>query len=741
MRWKWIVPRLLIAFSVWAFIHWGLDPLLRWTAVSALQSVTGARVDIRRVVTTFFPPSIDIQQTAVASARRRGRNLFEFDRMSLQLENRSLSQRRFVVSDGRIENLQFDTWRSDDGQLEKPATPVVEEPSWASEKLKELGDEWLTQLSEQARAQLDPNTLETWRLGTAVYDKWDVRFEDLTDRAQELEPRVRSLSEQFKLAKEGSTVDQIEKYLEVAREADLVLQDARKLQNDLKQMAPEVRTDFESINQARLNDQQMIQQKIALLKPDGRRISQALLGRDVYLRVQEMLTWFELFRSYQSELTQQVQPPRNPGRTWPVLPVSPGPAFHARKLSLSGKMSIDRDLVPWQAVLSDLTSDPRLLGKPAVLEASAAGARPLQLKYTVDATTDVLRSELTAELRDPQGFALSAGRRQKARFSAGLSNLTWTAQVALSGNDMSGFIQLMSDIDGLSFEASDDVRPEILEAANEALHDIQTLDVVLALTGTLQKPDIVLSTELGDQIASGIQTAVMHQLDKARTRLLEEADRQATAQLARLRTRFGEEYNRLARENEQLITQVQEVTQLLATLRSGKVDPRAVIQQVSNSKLLKEKDRESVQRVLNGVNGVMQGQLPQELLGKLPFPKSNDSDTAPLMLPGMLPGSLPGLLPGLLQGIQQATAEAEQKTAPARSIINSVMQPPAKAATAEKARTIINSRLPGLLPALTTKPTPAADSAADASGISAPAADDSDQNQLPLIIPGFKPRR
>ena len=740
MRWKWIVPRLLIAFSIWAFIHWGMDPLLRWTAVSALQSVTGARVDIRRVVTTFFPPSIDIQQTAVASARRRGRNLFEFDRMSLQLENRSLSQRRFVISDGRIENLQFDTWRSDDGQLEKPATPVVEEPSWASEKLKELGDEWLTQLSEQARAQLDPNTLETWRLGSEVYEKWDVRFEDLTDRARDLEPRVRSLSEQFKLAKEGSTVDQIEKYLEVAREADLVLQDARRLQNDLKQMAPEVRTDFESINQARLNDQQMIQQKIALLKPDGRRISQALLGRDVYLRVQEMLTWFELFRSYQSELTQQVQPPRNPGRTWPVLPVSPGPAFHARKLSLSGKMSIDRDLIPWQAVLSDITSDPRLLGKPAVLEASAAGPRPLQLKYTVDATTDVLRSELTAELSDPQGFALAAGRRQKARFEAGLSNLTWTAQVALTGDDMSGFIQLVSDIDGLSFEASDDVRPEILEAANEALHDIQSLDVVLALTGTLQKPDIVLSTELGDQIASGIQIAVMHQLDRARARLLEEADRQATAQLARLRTRFGEEYNRLAKENEQLITQVQEVTQLLAALRSGKVDPRAVIQQVSNSKLLKEKDRESVQRVLNGVNGVMQGQLPQELLQKLPIPRSTDSETATLMIPGMLPGSLPGLLPGLMQGIQQATAEAEQKTAPARSIINSVMQPPAKAATAEKARTIINSRLPGLLPALTTKPAPAADSAAR-SEISTPESADGDQNQLPLIIPGFKPRR
>ena len=154
---------------------------------------------------------------------------------------------------------------------------------------------------------------------------------------------------------------------------------------------------------------------------------------------------------------------------------------------------------------------------------------------------------------------------------------------------------------------------------------VQTCALPISLTGTLQKPDIVLSTELGDQIATGIQTAVMHQLDKARTRLLEEADRQATAQLARLRTRFGEEYQRLATDNEKLITQVREVSALLATLKSGKVDPQAVIRQVSNSRLLKEKDREAVERVMNGVNGVMQGQLPQELIKRLPIPTQHHS--------------------------------------------------------------------------------------------------------------------
>jgi hypothetical protein len=69
------------------------------------------------------------------------------------------------------------------------------------------------------------------------------------------------------------------------------------------------------------------------------------------------------------------------------------------------------------------------------------------------------------------------------------------------------------------------------------------------------------------------------------------------------------------------------------------------------------------------------------------------------------------------------------------------MQPPTKAATAEKAKTLINSRLPGLLPALqypaaqaTQAPPSQPESSTDDSA-------EADQNQLPLIIPGFKPRR
>ena len=90
-----------------------------------------------------------------------------------------------------------------------------------TEKLTELGDEWLSSLEEQIKSQLDPNNLETYRVGTGVYEKWDVRFEELVARAKALEPRAKALRQEFDDAKQGDTLQQIEQYLAVAREAEL----------------------------------------------------------------------------------------------------------------------------------------------------------------------------------------------------------------------------------------------------------------------------------------------------------------------------------------------------------------------------------------------------------------------------------------------------------------------------------------------------------------------------------------
>ena len=138
MRWTYIIPRLMIISLLWGFLAYGVDPLLRYETVQSFQSITGAKVDVAELTTTYFPPSFTIQRMALASAGRPGKNLVEFDELHVKLESHSLSRRRFVIEDGHIDGLRFDTRRPDDGQLEFTAEPAETDPSWVTEKLTEL---------------------------------------------------------------------------------------------------------------------------------------------------------------------------------------------------------------------------------------------------------------------------------------------------------------------------------------------------------------------------------------------------------------------------------------------------------------------------------------------------------------------------------------------------------------------------------------------------------------------------
>ncbi|MFO1001402.1 MAG: TIGR03545 family protein [Planctomycetaceae bacterium] len=648
MRWTYLISRLLIVGSVWAFIAFGMDPLLRYSSIQALQTATGARADLGELKTSFFPPSVSVSNVALASARRPGWNLVEFKEMHLGLEPSSLSRRRFVIEEGRLEGLRFDTPRSDDGQLDFDPEPVSEEPSWMSEKLTELGSEWLTNITEQVKSQMDPNTLETYRLGTEVYEKWDERFVEMTDRAKAMKPRVEQLREQFKRAKEGDTLQQIEQYLQVSQKAEEIIIEVQGFRDEIKDIVPEVRDDFQMLNAARERDQEKVKHTLSLLKPDARRISQALLGKTMYRQLQEVLTWIEFARDYQKDLKEQVQPPRSAGRDFEFVMRNPAPDFLLKKLSLTGVVSIKKEQVPFKAMLTDVTEDPKLLGRPCVMRLAAEGSRPLQMKVTYDATGEKTRAEMLVDYRDTNPLPLVAGKPEKASVHATLSDLAWTTRLALIEDAIEGNIDLKSNVTNLSFQASEDMRSEITEAANDAFAGIRVLNASVKLGGTLRDPELDLQSDVGEQVALGVQTAFTNQLDKAKERLISEVNSYASDQIEKLKERFTGEYDKLRDDNKELLAQINEVREIVATLQSGKLDAQTIIRQVKSSKLIPQKDQEKISRVMDEIDNTLQGRsLPLGIQEKLNLP------AGAMELPGILQRSN-GQFPTTTDVLQQA---------------------------------------------------------------------------------------
>jgi hypothetical protein len=270
------------------------------------------------------------------------------------------------------------------------------------------------------------------------------------------------------------------------------------------------------------------------------------------------------------------------------------------------------------------------------------------MKVTYDATGERPRAEMLADFRDTNPLPLVAGKSDKASVHATLSDLSWTTRLALIEDTIEGNIDLQSNITNLNFQASDDVRSEITEAANDAFNSIRVLNASVKLGGTLRDPVIDLQSDVGEQVALGVQTAFTNQLDRAKERLISEVNSYANDQIGKLKERFTGEYDKLREDNKELLAQINEVREIVATLQSGKLDTQTIFRQVKNSKLIPQKDQEKITRVMDEIDNTLQGRsLPLGIQEKLHLPQGA------MELPGILQRSN-GQFPTTSDVLQQA---------------------------------------------------------------------------------------
>lgn len=608
MRWAYLIPRLIIVGIVWAFMAFGFDPMLRHSATSSLQAMIGAKADIQQIETGFFPPVATVDRVALASAKKPGTNLMEFEQMRFRMAGAPLLRRCYVVDEAVVTGVRFGTSRDDNGQLdidpqEEPSGPLV--PPWLQDRLKDMGDEWLEEFTQQAKAQIDPNRLETWRVGNEVYAKWDTRLNTIELRIKTTKQQLDSLERQIREAQDGDPVVRVQKYLQAAQDADLLIRDSRTFYTDMKASVPqEVARDFARLDQAQKNDREMVAHSIQLLKPDSRRITESLLGEKMYLQLQQMLSWVETGRGYMKNLQGPPEPERYRGRDFEFPILNPTPKMLCRKMLLDGELMLDRVPTPFRAVLTDVTSNPKLHGRPALLQVSTAGEVPVQLVIRHDATGDITVTDLSADYMDPQEQKLSAGKPDGDLLTASLRNMQWKARFSLIQDQISGQIDVRSEFGDPEFRTSSPVATALAGVTQDTLAAISSVNATIQLEGTVLKPRVTMSSDLGEKFAAGFETAFATHLPQMQQQAVSLVSKYAVEQKQQLAQKLGGRYGELLADHEKLMQNIDSVRTLAANLKAGQVDPNAVYRQVSQSGLLSEKDQQKTDKYMQKANRI-----------------------------------------------------------------------------------------------------------------------------------------
>ena len=533
IRWNYVIPRLIVLLGICLIIGFGLDRAVHRTVVFWGQSVTSAKVEIGDVDASLLGTRVCLRDLRIADPRRPMKNLIEAEEVSLDLESNAFLRRRFIVQEGKISGLRIDTERTTSGKLDS-----ADHGDWdfSAGNLPELSLEWLDQLTAvlQGRMEEEIGRLESVQLANELIQRWPAEYEQLEARIDSLKARIDRIRELFG-AGTGDLLQNIDAYRNAAADLDAIQQELVALGTQIDGLPQRALQDRNAVVAAGQRDALYIRQRIETFSVDAQSLSQYLLGRELRDRVAALADWIGWVRRNLTATDDSIEPARDRGLNVVFAGARRYPDFLVRRLAVDGEAEIGRQNFQFQGMVAGLTHQPKVYGEPAVVQVALTGPATVRMEVVVDRTGDRPHDRFVINCPSLEIPERQVGREEQfaVTISPGIMHV-WMS-VDLMGDELSGRFLLKQD--------SVELRPQIaaqsaaghLAADLEAvLGKVQSLEIAADLNGTLDDPRWQFHSNLGPQLAEGLNWAVRRQLENRRDQLAQLAASKIDEELARL---------------------------------------------------------------------------------------------------------------------------------------------------------------------------------------------------------------
>ncbi|MAE34490.1 MAG: hypothetical protein CMH97_04410 [Oceanospirillaceae bacterium] len=519
MRWSGLLGFLAVVGLIAALFIFLLPFLIKSGIEFAGTKLAGAKVTVDDADVTLSPLGVRLQGLQVADARAPMMNLLEFDEAIADLELAPLMIGKAISNELSVSNLRFHTERETSGALEVVTTEDEEEKS---PSLKEKASEALPSVDEV----LARETLGTPQAGEALKSAWsensqrvDQAFDKVPDdnSIAEYEDRIRAITsgrleslEDFRERKKK--LDDLKEQFKQDREA---VRDARDVVRSAKS---EVSEKLAALRNAPSEDLAYLKDKYQLSGAGVSNITGLLFGDDAANWAREALYWYEKIKPYlesdsEEDAAEQEdeKAPRLAGRFVHFPSDDPWPDFMIRSARLTGPFD------GGQLVISgrDITHQQTVTGRPAVFTASGDGLQKigdldgrLVLNHTLGNSKDTLTLAISDWKMAPLNLGVAGAKLASSRVK-----LDATAEVIRG--------ELDADLDANVTQAkfTGDGQTLFARELNGALQGINTFNVDAGVTGRLKNPDVSFGSDLDRQINSAISQRIRAKQDEFEQRL------------------------------------------------------------------------------------------------------------------------------------------------------------------------------------------------------------------------------
>jgi uncharacterized protein (TIGR03545 family) len=541
IRWGYLIPRLVLAAALAAFLTYGLAPLVRWAAVTYGSRALGAKIEIDSLELSLARVNAQLCGVQVANPLTPTKNLFRVSHFQLDLDRDALLQRRLVVREGRISGLRIDAPRDTSGALDLPGSA---EPASEFDQAA-FCRQWLLPIAGRLREDLESD-LVTPGLCRELAERWPNEYRRLASGIETLKERGANLKELVREIREAKSIPDPQRIEHVAGEIEEIRAQLERLPNDVRRLQDQVKQDAVSIKEGRDHDVAVLRSKLDIQSLDGESLTQYLLSDEQAARVQDLLAWIEWTRNGIPRRQEFVQPQRFRGRIVRFGDASPVPEVVFERLTLDGEFRRDGKVIPFTGTVTDVTNRPAVYERPTMVDVRTQSDAPLHVHAVLDRSGRIPHDRLRIELPHWKMPARQLGNAQQFALALQPGQAAVRLEIDLHDDDLTGRLAFVQSAVRLEATLAKAYGGEMLRTRlNQALAPVTQLNVTVDLSGTLRRPRTRLHSDLGPRIADGLTLAARQEIQARVAQLTGLVDREVHQHLSELEGRVREKTDEL----------------------------------------------------------------------------------------------------------------------------------------------------------------------------------------------------
>lgn len=532
IRWQAVVPGVIVLAAVAVFTALCLHFTIEWAVESVGTKVNGAKVELDGVDIGWTKGSITFRRLQVTDKGAPMTNLFEVKSMSFTVEPKPLLWAKVIISKGAIEGIQTGTPRKSSGAV----PPDPDDPEGRAEAAEQQQKKEGQGIADGLKAKFDPDKIKAEDL--ASYRKVGEEKERIGRLAETWDKTADSIQVEGKTAEAKALFDRIKSTsysgAAGAKKAQEDLKAVQKISGELKASASAVSSAKNSITAEAAGAKKTISEIDQLKKQDidgilakygisafsTEGITRAVIGEEWFGRIDQAFYWFRRIRAMmpaKAKKKEKAAAPVRGGRNVPFKFRYAWPTFHLKKANITGVTSGENP-ISYEGTLADVTSDPRMVGRPIVLSVagSGKGGRSLSLKAVLDYTEDIARESVNLAY---SGMSLDNVKMGDYNGPVGIGSGTGKVTVALKtgGETVSGNVNfngepvaMRHDVD--KAKAGD----KVVSTVHNAITGVKKLAVQVEVSGKLSKPAFKVKSSLDSAFKDALGAAAKKEADAAR---------------------------------------------------------------------------------------------------------------------------------------------------------------------------------------------------------------------------------